>query len=172
MINRTILLLMEQLVPLLATSAVASAQQPSYMKWSMKIRKLYKALRLMEVHKQAEPKFARLLKPLYPYLAGKTADLAMTMTGISVEGLDEEDGYGRKAIMLGSNMGERQNNLDMSFSTNGNVEFEQDQREPSSTKYRTIGFSSGKKNSLRAETDSSILIGGQKTTVTLPHDED
>ena len=163
---------MEQLVPLLATSAAASAQQPSYMKWSMKIRKLYKALRLMEVHKQAEPKFARLLKPLYPYLVGKSADLAMTMTGISVEGLDGDDGYGRKVIMLGSNMGERQNNLDMSFSTNGNAEFEQDQREPSSTKYKTIGFSSGKKNSLQAETDSSILIGGQKTTVTLPHDED
>ena len=82
----------------------------------------------MEVHKQAEPKFARLLKPLYPYLAGKTADLTMTMTGISVEGLDDngDDGYGRKAIMLGSNMGERLNpnvNLDMSFSTNnGNVD--------------------------------------------------
>ena len=80
---------MEQLVPLLATSAAASAQQPSYMKWSMKIRKLYKALRLMEVHKQAEPKFARLLKPLYPYLAGKSADLVMTMTGIYLWSISE-----------------------------------------------------------------------------------
>ena len=38
-------------------------------KWTLKLLKSYKALRLMEVHKQAEPKFARTLKLLYPLLA-------------------------------------------------------------------------------------------------------
>ena len=33
------------------------------------MRKIYKALRLMEVHKKADPKFARSLKPILPLLA-------------------------------------------------------------------------------------------------------
>ena len=40
-----------------------------FMKWSIKMRKIYKALRLMEVHKKSEPRFARSLKPILPLLA-------------------------------------------------------------------------------------------------------
>ena len=36
------------------------------------MRKIYKALRLMEVHKKADPKFARSLKPILPLLARPT----------------------------------------------------------------------------------------------------
>ena len=32
------------------------------------MRKSYKALRIMEAHKTADPKFARTLKHLYPHL--------------------------------------------------------------------------------------------------------
>ena len=37
------------------------------------MRKVYKALRIMEVHKKAEPRFARPLKPILPLLAWPTA---------------------------------------------------------------------------------------------------
>lgn len=43
-----------------------------FKKWSKKMRKIYKALRLMEVHKKADPKFARSLKPILPLLAKPT----------------------------------------------------------------------------------------------------
>ena len=40
-----------------------------FMKWSSKMRKVYKALRIMEVHKKTEPRFGRPLKPILPMLA-------------------------------------------------------------------------------------------------------
>ena len=50
------------------------------------MRKSYKALRIMETHKTAEPKFARTLKVLYPHLQ-KLKDKA----GDCSEGSDDEN---------------------------------------------------------------------------------
>ena len=66
MVDRTFKLLVEQL--LVYMNGLPQTES-SLSKWTLKLLKSYKALRLMEVHKQAEPKFARTLKLLYPLLA-------------------------------------------------------------------------------------------------------
>ena len=64
-------------------------------KWSSKIRKSYKALSKMELHKSSEPKFANSLKVLQPILAkiikkhtGFSVSPDMQTTGSDFEGLD------------------------------------------------------------------------------------
>ena len=64
-------------------------------KWSAKIRKSYKALSTMELHKSSEPKFANSLKVLQPILAkiikkhtGFSVSPDIRSTGSEHEGLD------------------------------------------------------------------------------------
>ena len=65
MVDRTFKLIVEQLVVFMAG---LPQQESSLSAWCHKLRKSYKALRLMEVHKQVEPQFARSMKLLYPHL--------------------------------------------------------------------------------------------------------
>ena len=55
-------------------------------KWASKMRKSYKALRIMEAHKTAEPKFARSMKFIYPHL-----DKLRGLGGYDQDSIDEED---------------------------------------------------------------------------------
>ena len=50
------------------------------------MRKSYKALRIMEAHKTAEPKFARSMKFIYPHL-----DKLRGLGGYDQDSIDEED---------------------------------------------------------------------------------
>ena len=87
MIDRTFELLVEQLIAFL--SGVPQTAQ-ALSRWSIKMRKSYKALRIMETHKTAEPKFARTLKILHPHLQklkGKNADGGI----YGSEGSDDEN---------------------------------------------------------------------------------
>jgi len=65
MVDRTFKLIVEQLVVFMAA---LPQQESSFSAWCHKLRKSYKALRLMEVHKQVEPQFARSMRLLYPHL--------------------------------------------------------------------------------------------------------
>ena len=65
MIDRTFELLVSQLAVFLAG---LPQDVTGLARWAVKVRKSYKALRIMEVHKNADPKFARTLEILHPYL--------------------------------------------------------------------------------------------------------
>ena len=73
MVERAFKLVIEQLFQFMQVSNV-NHNNVLYAKWSAKMRKIYKALRLMEVHKKADPKFARPLKLLLPHLSWPTGD--------------------------------------------------------------------------------------------------
>ena len=68
MVERAFKLLVEQVFSLLQVNNL-NENNAVFMKWSIKMRKVYKALRIMEVHKKAEPRFGRPLKPILPMLA-------------------------------------------------------------------------------------------------------
>ena len=70
MVEKAYKLLIEQLFQFMQLSNL-NENNTIFVQWSSKMRKIYKALRLMEVHKKAEPRFARPLKPLLPLLAGR-----------------------------------------------------------------------------------------------------
>ena len=65
MVDRTFKLLVEQLLVFLGG---LPQQAESRARWCAKLRKSYKALRIMESHKQTEPKFARTLQLLQTYM--------------------------------------------------------------------------------------------------------
>ena len=107
MIDRTFELLISQLVTFLSG---VPQDINSLSKWAIKVRKSYKALRIMEVHKTAEPKFARTLKLLYPYLDNlkgmlveenneSMEDLHAMLPSLHEDGIILQGGYG---IMEGS----------------------------------------------------------------------
>ena len=65
MVDRTFELLVSQLEIFLTG---IPQDMTGLAQWAIKVSKSYKALRVMEVHKTAEPKLARTLKSLYPHL--------------------------------------------------------------------------------------------------------
>ena len=65
MVDRTFELLVSQLEIFIAG---IPQDMTGLAQWAIKVSKSYKALRVMEVHKTAEPKLARTLKSLYPHL--------------------------------------------------------------------------------------------------------
>jgi len=73
MVDRTIKLLVDQLVVFLAG---LPQQKDSFAQWTTKMRKSLKALRIMEVHKQLEPKFARTLKLLNPHIGRQNLEVS------------------------------------------------------------------------------------------------
>ena len=86
MIERTFELLVSQLIVFLSG---LHQDMNGLAKWAIKVRKSYKALRIMEVHKTAEPKFARALKHLHSHL-----------NNLRVAGPEELDSLGDSQIML------------------------------------------------------------------------
>lgn len=63
MMERTLELIVEQLCVFLQGLPQNTTQLA---RWGVKMLKSYKALRIMEAHKTAEPKFARSMMILYP----------------------------------------------------------------------------------------------------------
>ena len=73
------------------------------------MRKSYKALRIMEAHKTAEPRFARTLKLIYPHLD------KLREAGYDNDSIDEEENH--------TSMSVRENNLNIQ----DNLAVDQDQ---------------------------------------------
>ena len=90
------MLLLEQLIVYLSG---VPQEVKALAKWASKMRKSYKALRIMEAHKTAEPRFARTLKLIYPHL-DKLREL-----GHDNDSIDEEDNH--------TSMSVRENNLNI-----------------------------------------------------------
>jgi len=77
MLERTCRILVEQLVLFLSPSTSKASNDKNEPKSTLhslqpkacaKLRKVFKALRMMEVHKLADPLFSHSLRPLHPFL--------------------------------------------------------------------------------------------------------
>ena len=118
MVERTFELLVTQLAVFLAG---VPQDMSKLIKWALKVGKSYKALRIMEVHKTAEPKFARTLKTLHPYLKNlKVSDVdenhSLDDSQIFLPTIGEDGG-----IILQGGYGIDESILDSSFANNKSI---------------------------------------------------
>lgn len=146
MLEQTFKVLIEQLVKCVTPQLSSQPQQRSSTtaeidsKASFKLRKCFKALRLMESHKGQAPYFSHCLRALHPFLIGSATSEKITIDSgddIDAVSLERKQAYMQGAPPSGiCGNGSANKNLNTEGSFSASDILNQDDAEPSPTKFR------------------------------------